>query len=454
MDISPEGSSQNKARWWRNVPARYVFVAESCFTLFLLTFMGSISPTAVASMILRVTVVGGNNHGLDVCVVESSSNESYNVTSGEFEWDGATQTMVLTGSSLGTLVSLLVSARLCEVFGVKRLVGYSFLISGLLEFVQPTFMHIHGVVQPGFSILFVRWLEKKERTKLAAFVFTAQIFGTLFAMFTAGQIVDAFGWKGVVPVAPWLKIITCPPFWAHISVNLAVAWISFTIGTELPLYLTKVLNYNIKQTSLLSALPPLAQLTSNVMCAILSHFIKDRGILSTLSCYKVFNTIATLGPAVMMILIPQLGCDHVAIVAVLVVAMFFNGAYYGGSFINHLDLGPNFAGSISAFVGTLAGIIRFSAPLLANMITEVNTLTAWSIVFYISAAVSAFPLLVYLIFGSAEEQPWNKILYDDEMETSNEKYVNSTDELITCNDKLDHFNEKMDESKLPAKEDK
>nr|CAD7615259.1 unnamed protein product [Timema genevievae] len=190
------------------------------------------------------------------------------------------------------------------------------------------------------------------------------------------------------------------------------------------------------------------------MCAILSHFIKNKGILSTLLCYKVFNTIATLGPAIMMILIPQLGCDHVAIVAVLVVTMFLNGAYYGGSFINHLDLGPNFAGSISAFVGTLAGIIRFAAPLLANMITEVNTLTAWSIVFYISAAVSAFPLLVYLIFGSAEEQPWNKIFYGDEMETSNEKCVNSTDELVTYNDKLDHFNENIEENKLPAKEAK
>nr|CAD7423018.1 unnamed protein product [Timema monikensis] len=148
-------------RWWQYMPCRYVFLAESCFTVFLMTYMASISPMSVAAMIKRVTVVGGNQSDLDVCPVESTSNETYTVTSGEFVWDGFTQTLVLSGSSIGMFMSYLVSARLCEIFGVKRLVGYAFL----------------GIVLPGFSMLFVRWLEENERLKMGSFVFSGLLQG-------------------------------------------------------------------------------------------------------------------------------------------------------------------------------------------------------------------------------------------------------------------------------------
>nr|CAD7579803.1 unnamed protein product [Timema californicum] len=166
----------------------------------------------------------------------------------------------------------------------------------------------------------------------------------------------------------------------------------------------------------MSALPHIAQLTSNVLCALTSQWIRNKGYLSKLTCYKVFNVIATFGPAIMMCTVPQLGCNHVSIIAVLSMAMFFNGAYYGGSFMNHLDLSENYAGSTAAFASTLSGIISFCAPLLANIITNENTLTAWNKVFYISAAVTAIPVIIFLFFGSVEEQSWNKISYKDDPE--------------------------------------
>nr|CAD7570495.1 unnamed protein product [Timema californicum] len=438
-------------RWWQYMPCRYVFLAESCFTVFLMTYMASISPMSVAAMIKRVTVIGGNQNDLDVCPVESTSNETYTVTSGEFVWDGFTQTMVLSGSSIGMFMSYLVSARLCEIFGVKRLVGYAFLLSGILNCLQPTFLGVHvslyiigglihglltGIVLPGFSMLFVRWLEEKRKTKDGFIcIFGTNSWNTLcnvhgrkgyHRLRLAGSIllewnivITIFHFVDIVPIAPWRKILTSSPYWAHISVSLAVAWISFTIGTELPLYLTKVLNFNIEQTSVISALPHLAQLFGNIFSALLSQFIRDKGYLTKIVCYKVFNIVATVGPAIMMIIVPQLGCNHVAIIAVLSVAMLLNGAYYGGSFMNHLELSANYAGSTSAFASTISSIISFCAPLLANLITDENTLTAWNTVFYTSAILTSLPVVIFLIFGSTEEQYWNKLNFDSESRNSN-----------------------------------
>nr|CAD7394657.1 unnamed protein product [Timema cristinae] len=233
------------------------------------------------------------------------------VQSGEFVWDGFTQTLVLSGSSIGMFMSYLVSARLCEIFGVKRLVGYAFLVSGILNCLQPTFLRVHvsiyiigglihgllnGIVLPGFSMLFVRWLEENERLKMGSFVFSVydtpnkhpRISEEEKSYLTSSIKID----DRIVPIAPWLKILTSSPYWAHISVSLAVAWISFTIGTELPLYLTKVLNYSIEQTSVISALPHLAQLFGNIFSALLSQFIRDKGYLTKIVCYKVFNIVA------------------------------------------------------------------------------------------------------------------------------------------------------------------
>jgi hypothetical protein len=37
-----------------------------------------------------------------------------------------------------------------------------------------------------------------------------------------------------------------------------------------------------------------------------------------------------------------------------------------------------------------------------------QTLTQWHIVFYIAMSIMVATYLVFLIFGSVEEQPWNK----------------------------------------------
>ncbi|CAG2060192.1 unnamed protein product, partial [Timema podura] len=161
---------------------------------------------------------------------------------GEFEWDGMTRTTVIAAGEIGMLFSYLVSARICEIFGTRHIVGFSFLINGGLACLQPTFIRFNvwlyvcplshhtfdavahsrymeasvkfypfelrdssglwcpmgrGSVIPGFNILFTRWLVGKERMIVAALVFSAQIVGTLISMFTAANIIYLFGWDGI-----------------------------------------------------------------------------------------------------------------------------------------------------------------------------------------------------------------------------------------------------------------
>nr|CAD7442289.1 unnamed protein product [Timema bartmani] len=225
-------------RWWRSIPTRYMFAAEACFTILLMTYNSAGVPIAVTAMIYKVTVIEGNDNDTDVCH-EPVVNETFISKPGEFEWDGMTRTTVIAAGEIGMLFSYLVSARICEIFGTRHIVGFSFLINGGLACLQPTFIRFNvwlyvcrqlspsgapwaglgnmydtmlprlwaevggrgqgalGSVIPGFNILFTRWLVGKERMIVAALVFSAQIVGTLISMFTAANIIYLFGWDGI-----------------------------------------------------------------------------------------------------------------------------------------------------------------------------------------------------------------------------------------------------------------
>ncbi|CAG2066209.1 unnamed protein product, partial [Timema podura] len=120
----------------------------------------------------------------------------------------------------------------------------------------------------------------------------------------------------------------------------------------------------------LSALPHIFQLFSNVFCGVLSQWLRSKGYVSHLTAYRIFNAIAMIGPAIMLIVITQVGCDTTAIIVLLIVTMVFNGAFFGGSMLNHMDIALNFAGSLAAFTGTIVGLVHILAPTIAGAITN------------------------------------------------------------------------------------
>jgi hypothetical protein len=60
-------------------------------------------------------------------------------------------------------------------------------------------------------------------------------------------------------------------------------------------------------------------------------------------------------------------------------------------------------------------ICGFVTPLVIGVIIESSDQIRkqWSYVFYLSAAINVFGVIVFLIFGSAEQQSWDKIEEDN-----------------------------------------
>ncbi|KAL6437426.1 hypothetical protein ACFW04_005133 [Cataglyphis niger] len=206
---------------------------------------------------------------------------------------------------------------------------------------------------------------------------------------------------------PWKEIFTSLPMWALIITHCSQNWGYLTLLTEMPNYMTGVIK-NIEKSGLFSALPYLVMWILSFPFSWLSDYALKKGV-SRGTVRKVCNTVAHWGPAVALGLMSVAPTDnYIWAVVILTVAVGLNAGSLCGYQINHIDLSPNFAGtmmSITNCIATIAGII---APLICGLIvTDESNVYQWNIVFYISAAIFFFGNLIFVIFGKGEVQWWN-----------------------------------------------
>jgi len=72
-----------------------------------------------------------------------------------------------------------------------------------------------------------------------------------------------------------------------------------------------------------------------------------------------------------------------------------------GFLVNHLDIGPRYAGVLMGITNTIGTIPGILAPVITGFIIQFSG--SWDPVFYLAAAISAIGLLVWLLFASGEQ---------------------------------------------------
>jgi len=95
------------------------------------------------------------------------------------------------------------------------------------------------------------------------------------------------------------------------------------------------------------------------------------------------------GAGVFLIGLSYLDCTQTALaVALLVLAVSMSGFVYSGYFVNHMDIAPQYAGTLMGISNGIAAISGFIAPYVASRVTEsvsqlyatsYNTIWAWSV---------------------------------------------------------------------------
>lgn len=129
----------------------------------------------------------------------------------------------------------------------------------------------------------------------------------------------------------------------------------------------------------------------------LSDFALEKGV-SRATVRKVSNTIAHWGPAVALACMAVIPSDNSSwALVLLIVAVGLNAGSLCGFQINHIDLSPNYAGTMMSITNCIASVIAIIAPLICGKIV-VNEVTPRS---YISCQIYKLLLRDISLFRAA-----------------------------------------------------
>ncbi|XP_046466029.1 sialin isoform X1 [Neodiprion pinetum] len=320
-----------------------------------------------------------------------------------------------------------------------------------------------GVTFPAMHVMIAKWAPPNERSILSSIVYAGTSLGTVISTALSGVLADQLGWESVFyvegalsliwcfgwaflvqdspqqqtrfitreekelianslgksqsntentpkPPVPVMKILMSPPFWAILIAHVCSNFGWYMLLIELPIFMSDILQFKMSENGLLTAMPYLCMwLFTMVLSKILTIMQGKKWISATVS-RKIATLIASFIPMVCLICVSYVGCNRGLAVFYLTVGVTCIGGMFCGFLSNHVDIAPNFAGTLVAITNTFATIPGLIVPVFVGYVTNGNnTIEAWRIVFFVTVALYIVEILAYTIFGTAVEQSWNKI---------------------------------------------
>merc|ERR1712038_237532 len=392
---------------------------------------------------------------------------------GPFEWNEEIQGTVLGAFFYGYIFTQIPGGILSEKFGGKWIFGAGILVAGISALLAPL-ASIFGIeyfiamrVLVGFCMgsafpslvnMLALWIPSSERSTLGAFVYAGAQAGTFLAYPLCGWLADTFGWESVfyvtgglaclwfvfwalliaespathstigaeekafldhhieckmtddMPLPPLKAIFMTPAFLALIVAHCGQNWGLLTLLTEAPSYLNNVLHFSLTENGILSGLPWLSMSLFSIIYGRLTDYMIVKNYITMTTGRKIGNTVGFIGPAIGLVGLCFIGCSKPLAVLCLCIAVGLNGATYSGWQVNHMDLSPNFAGTLMGITNTIANIFGCLAPMFVGKMTNNNqTIGAWQIVFMVTAGIYVVTNAIFVFFATAETQSWNEI---------------------------------------------
>lgn len=172
-----------------------------------------------------------------------------------------------------------------------------------------------------------------------------------------------------LPPAPWKLMLTNAAVLALIAAQIGHDFGFFIMVTDLPKYFNDVLKFNITKNAVFSAIPYIFMWIISIITGITADILIKHKFMSITFARKLYTTIASLLPSVLIVGASYAGCNRALVVILFTVAMATMGAYYPGMKVNGIDLTPNYAGTLMAVTNGIGAVTGIIGPFLVGLLT-------------------------------------------------------------------------------------
>jgi len=377
----------------------------------------------------------------------------------EFGWDQTTKGIVLSSFFYGYLATQVLGGWLADRYGGKVVLGFGVLWWSIFTLLTPPAAFVslsvlfwarvgmglgEGVAFPAIHNLLARWVPVQERARSVALNASGIPLGTVAALFFTPVIVTNWGWPAVFysfgtlgfvwyilwhfwasdapethptisqaevqairantprlqknETIPWGHLLSKASVWAIIINHFCSNWGFYVILTWLPSYFTQVLHVELHKVGLYTVLPWLVMFCMSNVAGWTADRLLTAGFSLTF-VRKLMQSIGFLGAATFLAFISGVTTIGWAILY-MCCALGLGAFALSGFAVNHLDIGPRYAGILLGFsntAGTIPGILGVT---LTGMILDATG--SWQLVFLISAGIYIFGLIVWWLFATGE----------------------------------------------------
>ncbi|WP_373491351.1 ACS family MFS transporter [Parasphingorhabdus sp.] len=378
-----------------------------------------------------------------------------------YGWDLSTQGLVLSSFFIGYLLTQVIGGKLADLYGGKVVLGFGVLIWSLFTLVAPPAAALgiavlivarilmgmgEAVTFPAIYALYARWIPVRERSRSAGFSNSGIPLGTVFALLATPIIVAAWGWEwvfyifgsigfgwcavwyfliaanprqqagisqteldliatdsiadGPAVTTPWRALMTSMPVWAIIVAHFCNNWWFYVLLAWLPTFVTKGLGVDYAAVGFFAMMPHIALFLFINISGVVADRLIGRGMTIT-HVRKLMMLIGSGGSIAALLLVGQAD-NAVTAITIMTIGSALGAFAVSGFFVNHMDIAPEHAGTLMGITNTAGTIPGIIGVLVSGWILDVTG--SWALVFQVSAAVAAFGLVFYLIFGSGERQ--------------------------------------------------
>ncbi|KAL1512571.1 hypothetical protein ABEB36_002145 [Hypothenemus hampei] len=208
---------------------------------------------------------------------------------------------------------------------------------------------------------------------------------------------------------PIKQILTSLPFWALAICNIGNTWGITLFDLEVPTYISKVLGFDIHSNGIISSLPQITQLSLSLVFAPITDFIVDRKVISLMNCRRLFQVLGSLVPAATLVWLAFIDQTQTTLIIVLLnVTIGLTVFLYNGSYINHVDISPKYAGLMLGIENSISQMVGLTGPIFVQYtVTDLSNIFLWRYVFLSVSVITAITAVFFMVFGSAEIQWWN-----------------------------------------------
>ncbi|KAM6184923.1 putative small intestine urate exporter [Rhynchocyon petersi] len=388
-----------------------------------------------------------------------------------YNWSPAIQGIILSSVNYGSFLAPVPTGYVSGVFGAKYVVGAGVLISSILALFIPLAIDtgvplliairvIQGIAQvlvtTGEYSILVKWAPPMERSQLNSIAISGAMLGSFTVFAVGGLLCQVIGWPyifyifggiGCACCLLWFslvyedpsqhpfisisekKYIQCAlaqqnaspgwslpikamikslPLWSILVSFFCYSWTFFIMMTFTPTYISSVLEANIRDSGILSAVPSVFGSICTILGGLLADFFLSRKFLSLNTIRKLFTAVGVFIPSMLLLSLYWIRSSARTAVTFLVLYSAINSLCFSGVLVNLLDIAPRYAGfltGLSQGFGYIAGAL---SPTTTGFLLKQDSELGWRNIFLLSTSINIFGLIIYLIFGKAEVQDWAK----------------------------------------------